>query len=269
MKTNVATKREPLISIVTINKNNKGGLCRTLLSLQGCRKDDEIEFVFIDGASTDGSVELAKTFYRDSEYISESDYGIYDAMNKGLARATGKYVLWLNSGDELINEPIGHVKARLRGTKSSVVSYGVQISSGQGASTRTPYFPSLSDLPHRTLPHQSTFFHREITNQFGGYRRRFTIVADRELILRMYFSRQDIEVFSDLIAIYYLGGVSSTSDASLENVRVDFMFKLCGFRQAIQRAVQLKGRAVLPRFLLSLMLDSIVGRNTRSHGSAN
>lgn len=91
----------PLISIITVCFNERAHIEKTILSVLR-QTLPGIEFIVIDGGSTDGSREIIEQ-YRDriSNYISEKDNGIYDGMNKGLARATGEYVLFLNGGDVL------------------------------------------------------------------------------------------------------------------------------------------------------------------------
>lgn len=90
-----------MLSIVTINFNNAAGLKKTIDSLRSIR-DSGFQWIFIDGGSTDGSLQLANTFAQAGDVIvSESDSGIYNAMNKGISYATGSQILYLNSGDEL------------------------------------------------------------------------------------------------------------------------------------------------------------------------
>ena len=90
-----------MLSIITINKDNRVGLQKTIASLTHL-KDRPFQWICIDSVSTDGSVELANQFKRDGDVvISEKDSGIYNAMNKGIAKAAGEYVLFLNSGDVL------------------------------------------------------------------------------------------------------------------------------------------------------------------------
>lgn len=87
---------KPRFSIVTITKNNLAGLRRTLHSLHEQRCQD-YEWIVIDGGSTDGTLDHFKPA------LSEADKGIYDAMNKGLERAQGDYILFLNAGDTLVD----------------------------------------------------------------------------------------------------------------------------------------------------------------------
>src|SRR6476620_10717666 len=91
-----------LITVVTICYNNIAGLESTAHSLAQ-QEFRAFEWIVIDGASRDGTVEYLQSMQRDCTWISESDRGIYDAMRKGLAIASGDYVLFLNAGDELVD----------------------------------------------------------------------------------------------------------------------------------------------------------------------
>src|SRR5476651_1350657 len=91
---------QPKLSVITIVYNNVRDIERTMLSVLN-QTFGNIEYIIIDGASTDGTLEVIKRYQnRIAKLISEKDEGIYDAMNKGLTIATGDYVLFMNSGDE-------------------------------------------------------------------------------------------------------------------------------------------------------------------------
>ena len=93
-----------MLSIITINKDNRIGLQKTIDSLRQLRERD-YQWVCIDSVSTDGSVELANQFKAPHDVvISEKDTGIYNAMNKGIGLAKGDYILFLNSGDTLSSQ---------------------------------------------------------------------------------------------------------------------------------------------------------------------
>jgi glycosyltransferase involved in cell wall biosynthesis len=92
---------QPKLSVITIVYNNVQDIERTLLSVLN-QTYPRIEYLVIDGASTDGTLDILKKYESKlSKLTTEKDKGIYDAMNKGLAAATGDYVLFMNSGDEL------------------------------------------------------------------------------------------------------------------------------------------------------------------------
>ena len=92
---------KPKLSVITVVYNNVNDIERTILSVIN-QTYDNIEYLVIDGLSTDGTIEVIKKYQdRISKFITEKDNGIYDAMNKGLTLATGDYVLFMNSGDEI------------------------------------------------------------------------------------------------------------------------------------------------------------------------
>jgi glycosyltransferase involved in cell wall biosynthesis len=94
----------PFFTIITINLNNKKGLERTIKSVL-CQRFTDFEFIVVDGVSSDGSQEfILEHQSKITKVIIEKDNGVYDAMNKGLAHATGKYIQFLNSGDSLKDE---------------------------------------------------------------------------------------------------------------------------------------------------------------------
>ena len=92
---------QPKLTVITIVYNNVHDIERTVLSVLN-QSYTNIEYLLIDGASNDGTLEILKQYEgRIGKLVSERDKGIYDAMNKGLSLATGDYVLFMNSGDEI------------------------------------------------------------------------------------------------------------------------------------------------------------------------
>ncbi len=91
----------PIVSIITITYNAEPFLEKTMRSVLA-QTYPHIEYIIIDGGSRDGTVDIIKRYAdRLAYWVSEPDKGIYDAMNKGLARATGAYVWFMNAGDEI------------------------------------------------------------------------------------------------------------------------------------------------------------------------
>ena len=123
------------LSIITINYNNSIGLRKTIESVVS-QTDNTFEYIIVDGGSSDGSVDIIKQYAdKISQWVSERDGGIYNAMNKGVRMAHGEYIMFLNSGDILYdNNVIGHVLPKLKAD----ICVGNLVSDKGG--TCTPFF---------------------------------------------------------------------------------------------------------------------------------
>jgi glycosyltransferase involved in cell wall biosynthesis len=95
-----------LLTIVTVNLNNKLGLQKTLKSIKSQnKKKTRFEFIVIDGGSTDGSIDVIKKNLKMIDYyVSEKDKNLYDAMNKGIKYANNKFIIFINSGETLFSK---------------------------------------------------------------------------------------------------------------------------------------------------------------------
>jgi len=173
------------LSLVTINLNNLIGLTNTIHSVIP-QLNNSIEYLIIDGLSNDGSIELIKQHQHNLSYWSaEKDMGIYHAMNKGITKANGEYILFLNSGDVLI-EDISKILPLLK-DKPDILSCAIHVETDSGSPIlRHPipnYTPSAIFL--NCLPHQSTLIKRSLFEQYGCYDESFHIAADLEFWLRI------------------------------------------------------------------------------------
>ncbi|MFW5886823.1 MAG: glycosyltransferase family 2 protein [Bacteroidota bacterium] len=177
------------LSIITINLNNKPGLEKTLQSVfsQSFR---DFEYIVIDGASIDGSVEIIKRNEDKLNYwLSENDTGIYNAMNKGIKVAKGNYCLFLNSGDYFCSETVLEDAFKID-FKEDIV-YGVQIVVVNEAIKKSnfldPQYITLQSFINSTLPHQCTFIKRLLFEKIGLYNEQNQIVSDWEFNLKALF----------------------------------------------------------------------------------
>lgn len=220
----------PLLSIITINKNNAEGVSRTITSLEPIRHDKTVECIFVDGLSSDTSVDLASQFYPSSCLVSEPDSGIYQAMNKGLALASGDWVMWINSGDEWIPSCWPQLKAYLRQATCDVLCGSAEIIDHMSQSLLGIKYADHSDLPWYMVNHSSTVIRRQTALSYKGYNQSYRISADRELIVRMFLNRVDMEFTQLCITRFWLGGISDRLLLlrATENLRVDLELGLIG-----------------------------------------
>jgi glycosyltransferase involved in cell wall biosynthesis len=174
------------ISIITINLNNKNGLYKTIESVLD-QSFSQIEFLIIDGESTDGSVEILKqNSAAVNLWVSEPDSGIYNAMNKGIQKATGEYCLFLNSGDRLISPDIlEKVSGSLKGEE---IIYGdgiVEKTDGSETHFKVPEILTLDYFYFKSLFHPSTFIKRDLFNKYGFYNECYKVISDWEFFLKV------------------------------------------------------------------------------------
>lgn len=161
----------------------------------------EVEYIVIDGGSTDGTFKLLEKYEKYYSYwISEPDKGIYDAMNKALKHCNGEFVLHLNSGDILNHLPIDILKENIN---FDILSFPVAIDK-----LEIKYYP-LFDWRVRfrtSLHHQGTFYRTKLVNYDCSY----NIFADFDLNQRLYKRHIKYKLYnSPTIALHYENGVSA------------------------------------------------------------
>lgn len=210
-----------VLSIVTINYNNLGGLMATVSSVKNQTWQD-FEYIVIDGGSDDGSKE-----YLESEnqfldiWVSEKDSGIYNAMNKGIKAAKGEYLLFLNSGDHLFNEKVLELNNGALKEKDLICFNLQMVRIGSSKIAKAPSKLRFYDLYSTSLPHPATFIKRELFNTVGLYDESLRIVSDWKFFLLALFkfncSYLKVE---QTLATFYLDGISSIEDSSNERALV-------------------------------------------------
>lgn len=211
------------LSIITINYNNCAGLKMTADSVLSQTSKD-FEWIVIDGGSTDGSRLLIEEYQESMTYwCSEHDKGIYHAMNKGIARATGDYCLFLNSGDVLYScDVVSWVLSHLDGTDFLVGN--IYLSSNLKKNmVKKEFFTPKGVVWVMNLfgfPHQSTFVARKILEQYGGYREDMRISSDWWLCYQALMTgNATIKYLPYDIAIYDDSGISSSNKKLLKDER--------------------------------------------------
>ena len=171
-------------SIITVCRNEEAairGTCESIVS----QKYQNFEWVVIDGASTDGTLEILNEYCNDIHHlVSEPDAGIYNAMNKGAAQATGEYLIFMNGGDRFAST---EALCWASGAPRVQLLYGDVFLGNVDGPLET--FPDVVDpgyMLRKMIPHQATFYERTLFETLGGYDESFKIAADYDLYARLF-----------------------------------------------------------------------------------
>lgn len=203
----------PKVSIITVCRNAGATIRKTIESvLQLC--DDRVEYVVVDGASTDGTCailsEYEPRFNGRMKWISAPDKGIYDAMNKGLRLATGAWVNYQNEGDMLIDIPF----AELDFAKSCGCGIFACAVDTEGGMQRS--YLNFVTRCRNTIQHQGAFYDRELVLQLNGYDDSYKILGDHDLNLRVLKSGARVRISNQICAYHSVRGISSHGGAKIK-----------------------------------------------------
>jgi glycosyltransferase involved in cell wall biosynthesis len=167
------------LSIITINFNNASGLERTIKSVISQTFSD-YEWILIDGASKDGSLKIIQQYSDNFSYwVSESDTGVYNAQNKGILKARGKYCFFLNSGDYLVNNLV--LEHIFKDDNSCDVIYGnLLVATNNKLVVKISGVKDLTflDVYSSSVKHQASFIKRTLFEKYGLYDESLKIAAD-------------------------------------------------------------------------------------------
>ena len=197
------------LSIITVNYNNKAGLKKTIDSVIAQTWRD-FEWIIIDGGSTDGSKELIEQYQQHFAYwCSEPDKGVYNAMNKGIDKAKGEYLNFMNSGDCFVNaSTLQNVFSNK--LTSDIVAGPVLLSNGQRLYQYQENYVRM--LVCSALCHQSSFFKRDLFEHYR-YREDFQLISDwAGLVKWLLFEGKTLQYLDVDVARYDLSGISSNHE---------------------------------------------------------
>ena len=207
------------ISIITVCKNAEKAIERTILSVvsQNCFNEN-IEYVVVDGASTDKTPEIIKQYTEKYtiKWISELDSGIYNAMNKALKMASGKIIYFLNAGDKLFDEKV--ISLVLKKFEENNLDFLY-------TDILTCDFNNLSEMNTKKfnhvdkyflfrdcICHQASFYKKSVIEKFSGFNEKFKLTADYEMLLKIMADKSLKKEYSPITAAYYdISGISSTA----------------------------------------------------------
>ena len=213
-------------SIITINYNNHFGLERTIQSVVS-QSFKSYEYLVIDGGSTDGSTDCIALHDSHINYwISESDSGVYDAMNKGWKKANGHYCIFLNSGDVFADtEVLKHVYELTDSTSDLV--YGCHLwGSLEGARWNPKKDFKMRDiLTHTPISHQATFIKKSLLEKVGGFKTNYKIIADWGVLIDLVRMGARLQKISLDVCIAEEAGVSNVTEKEVMRERSLYLIR--------------------------------------------
>lgn len=198
------------LSVITINFNDGAGLKNTLDSITPIKKDN-IELIVIDGGSKDNSLDIISEYQGQIDFwVSEPDRGIYHAMNKGIEKSSGMYVMFVNSGDTLMQSAdFEHILKNVN--DEDIVYHNLQIVQNKNKQIKT--YPDKLDFKYfaeDTIPHTGTCIKKDLFIKYGKYSENYKIVSDWAFYMDcILLHKCSYKYVNDCFASFYIGGISS------------------------------------------------------------
>jgi len=201
---------KPLVSVITVTYNAIATVESSILSVLA-KQNGYIEYIIIDGGSTDGTVDVLEKYDKNIDYwISESDHGIYDAMNKGIAQASGEFLYFLGADDILLNIPFGKLK--------NVDLLLGNVDLGFSIFSHTQPFDKLKKkMRFRNAIHPQGTFYKKLGIE---YRLDFKACSDYAFNIEYIKSVTRVEYIDDLVASFSTAGASSGLSAKKEIIGI-------------------------------------------------
>ena len=205
-------------SLITVSFNNAAHIKDTIESIFA-QDHSEIEYIIVDGGSTDGTVDIVRSYgERIDTFISEPDKGVYDAMNKGIAAATGKIIGFVNADDMLATpDVISTLKKEFeKGVEDAIYGDAYMVDANDISNVKRYWRGGKYDREQFRKgwmpPHLGTYIKRECYIEYGAFREDLSVSADYELMLRfMYKHKIRVRYLQKVIVRFRLGGVSNRS----------------------------------------------------------
>lgn len=209
------------------------------------------EYIIIDGNSTDGTVNFVRSIHNEHiKFQSEPDQGIYDAMNKGIKLATGRYLLFLGAGDRIYPDILEKIAQLLPADDESLVygnvSWNDKIYDGE--------FNRLK-LAHKNICHQAIFYGNKVFDLVGAYETKYRMWEDWHFNMKCFKNSKVLIKYIDTVVSYYEdGGLSSTGDPLFEDHKLFLIRKNLGWY------VYCRYRCPEIKYRLSQFIRSIIRR---------
>lgn len=196
------------VTIITVCYNSAKTIEKTIQSVIAQGYDD-LEYIIIDGGSQDGTLDIIRRYETNvTLLVSEPDYGIYDAMNKGIMHASGDIIGIINSDDWYETGTVAKTVKYFENNDVDVTYGRISVVDSNGEIRNTKEQDLITIWFQMAVPHPSVFIKRDIYVKYGFFDTTYKIVADYELILRLYSKGVKFGYINDVLAYFRKGGIS-------------------------------------------------------------
>jgi len=207
-----------LLSVITVAFRNLDGVVKTWRSLRNLAPDPSLSFewIVVDGGSNDGTAEFLEKLNGEFNlrYVSEKDRGIYDAMNKGIDMAQGRYAIFLNSGD-IFHDDVAQFVRQLGDVQGNAMILGdALLDFGDGNKVRRAAKPGWYIYHSLPASHQAIFFPVSGLKTYP-YDLQYRVSSDYALTARMYKAGYPFKRLPGLVSEFSMGGVSTSNNLEL------------------------------------------------------
>lgn len=212
--------KQPLITIITVSYNSAKTIERTIQSVIS-QSYQNIEYIIIDGMSTDGTTDIIAKYNDDIYYwISEKDNGVYDAMNKALALSNGFAIGILNSDDWYESEAVYKVVEHMQSMPAVDIIHGLLrfIDLNGNADSIVGHYSSF--LNRGMIEHPTCFIKKSIYNLVGDFDLKYKSAADYDWMLRAEAMGANFLLIPEVITNFRRGGLSDSDHGFLEELQI-------------------------------------------------
>ncbi len=228
------------VSIVTVVFNGEKFLEQAMQSVFD-QTYPNIEYLVIDGASTDGTLAIIQKHEKRLAYWeSEPDGGMYEAMNKGILRTSGILVGMLNADDWYEPDAVEKAVRAYEANPDAAVIHGRLNRRDEDGALLEVTGESSDSLSQRMIEHPTCFIPRQAYLTYGGYHTGFTSAADYELMLRFRKKGAAFVFIDDVLANFRSGGVSGSRKAALETISIRYKYGIAPLWRTLLHTVYWK-----------------------------
>ena len=267
-----ATQADPVVTVVTVcfNPLREGREALFLKNLESVQqqKGVALEHLIVDGGSDDGTLEFLQQYNNvchNIRILSKSDSGIYEAMNRGIALARGKYVIFLNS-DDYYHSSDG-LALSVKALEESGCNFTFAPVLPKGPHTRFTHYHHPQRRLHKlfvtsVIPHPSMMYRRTVLMEIGGYDQAYRLAADYDMTLRLVAAGHKGYFLNHCFATFVVGGFSTQDENKELELKEKIQIVRNAHREAFgtelseQESVFLVTKGWYPRRYLSLYVAS-------------